>query len=393
MNIYHQMLNAANYAPDKGGNGSTTEDEIDTGIEDDVDAGGEDDEVDDDEADGLTRKSDIDKQLERQIDKDFSNATPKAKEKGKDADKGQQRQQQPIRPDARTGGADHRGDKYLQQFARTHLSQDAKGNLIDPATGAVVAAAGRERFYFEQARQARHQGNKIVQRLTQAVELGKKFETELNTRKEIDKTGLSAEDQLQAVKLYNSYRSNPEATLKYILTEAQANGMDLSKVLGDKANGLDMGSIKTLIQSELKPILEPLKANNDRQARIKQIEEEADRQTQAFFEEFPDAAPHERVLADIMVQSNAKPEVAYFRLKEWAQKNGLDWSRDLGQQMAARKKNGSDDSRQERRPLPQGRQQRQIESDNSDKDASFGANARTDDIVRQAMREAGMNID
>jgi hypothetical protein len=389
MNIYEQMLHAAAYAPDKGGNGGDIEDEIDTGIEDEEDPGGEEDEVEDDGADNLTRKSDIDKQLEKQIDKDFGNATPKAKKDAKDGDKGKG-QQPPAREGTRTGGADHRGDKYLQQFARTHLSQDKVGNLIDPATGAVVAAAGRERFYFEQARQARHQGNKLVQRLTQAVELGKQFETELNTRKEIDRTGLSAEDQLQAVKLFNSYKTNPTATLKYILTEAQANGTDLSTVLGSDARGLDMGSIKTLITNELKPLIEPMKAQRDRQEQIRQLEAEADRQTREFFETFPDAVPHERVLAQMMVESNAKPELVYVRLKEWAQKNGLDWSRDLGQQMAALKKNGGDDSR---RPLPQGRQQRQIESDNSDKDASFGANARTDDIVRQAMREAGMNID
>lgn len=380
---------------DLGLDDNDQDDEQDDG--DDSDQGGDDtrDVRDDTRREPVGRK---DENLEEAffnkagIDKDGKDATAKAKGKdGKQQDQDQRRQLSRGQDD-RARGADHKGAKYLQQFARTHLTQDKAGNLIDPATKEIVAATGRERFYFEQARHGQGLTRKAQNALRQAVEIGQRLESENKAYQKANNTGLSLPDQTQAVQLYTMYKKDPLATLKYILTEAQANGIDLKSVLGANGGAIDTGAIASLIDKKLEPVLKPMNEQRVEQDRRNKIIADATRETAEFFERYPDAGVHEEELAKILTaKPHLKPIEIYFAYKEWAMKNDLDWSQPLPAQVLARQGNNGTRDRGRRQPLPQGREQRRL-ADNRQEDASFAANARTDDIVREAMRDAGISI-
>jgi hypothetical protein len=186
------------------------------------------------------------------------------------------------------------------------------------------------------------------------------------------------------------YKKDPAATLKYILTEAQANGIDLRSILGTNGGAIDTGAIASLIDKKLEPVLRPINDRNEASQRERKALDDATRETMQFFDSYPDAIVHEETLAKfITAKPHMKPVDLYYQLKDWASKNDLDWSQPLGPQLQARQ--GKQSQRQRRQPLPQGREQRRL-VDSRDNDASFSPTARTDDIVREAMREAGLDV-
>jgi hypothetical protein len=94
---------------------------------------------------------------------------------------------------------------------------------------------------------------------------------------------------------------------------------------------------------------------------LRAIQEEAARETQEFLTQFPDARLHEQMIARIIeAESEAGREVdlrtVYFKLRQSAINQGLDWSKPLEPQIEALKQQKQQQQQQqETLPLVSGR--------------------------------------
>jgi hypothetical protein len=162
------------------------------------------------------------------------------------------------------------------------VQPDARGNLVD-GTGQIVARAGKEARLYQyginatrqlQQLQGQHRTvtSDLTNRLNRAVEIG----NELNSRieasearnKQITRLGLSEQDHLQAVQLAARAKTDPIGTLKFLLTQAAANGIDVAQL--GMQGGADFKTIAEVIRNELQQGMQPLKARTEQEQRQEQ---------------------------------------------------------------------------------------------------------------------------
>ncbi|NJL53769.1 hypothetical protein HC928_00590 [bacterium] len=268
---------------------------------------------------------------------------------------------------------------------------DSKGNVIDDK-GQILAKSGVERRLFEKSQMLAYQTR---QRDAEIDRLRKENTTLRESTANIPvlnsvpaQLGLNPQEAAMGMQLIANFKRDPIATLKYVLTEAQAMGHNIGELTGDKS--LDTRAIAQLIDQRLAPITQ----QRQQQEREVAIRQQAQQQYEAFVSnpEFQFARVHEDVLARLVSQDpQLTPETAYYKLQAWALQNQLDFSRPLESQV--RQKMSVQDGQQQQPPV---QQQRPIvrgggaapvttESTYADPSASYA------DIVRQAMRDAGMD--
>ena len=277
----------------------------------------------------------------------------------------------------------------VQRPTSTRLTSDDKGNLVDSG-GKIVAAAGSERRLFETNQNLRRD----VQTATQQVqELRTQLQVATQSNQQVQtingmpqQLGLSPDDTVLGLNLIANFRKNPIETLKYILTEAKANGHNLEGIDG---GALDVGAVKSMITEALQPFTADREAEN----RQEQINTGAQRDYQAFMQKFPDARHHEDLLANMLTRDvNMAPETAYWQLLAWTNQHGLDISQPLKPQMEARQAQGGNGNAPQTRPMVVGGQAPTQQTTVADKDIPIAdATVEFDDIIAEAMREHGLN--
>lgn len=224
----------------------------------------------------------------------------------------QQQQQRPVRRSRDQFGREpqaRRQQMQQPQFPQSgQIKPDARGNLVD-GTGQVVARAGKEARLYQYGINATREYQKLqgthrtvtgdlTNRLNRAVEIGQ----ELNSRIEafeardtqVKQLGLSPADQLQAMQLAARARTDPIGTLKFLLTQAAANGIDVSQL--GMQGGADFKTIAEVIRNELQQGMAPLKQRTE-QDRLQEQERtnttreqrEALDHVKSFFNSNPDA--------------------------------------------------------------------------------------------------------
>ncbi len=262
------------------------------------------------------------------------------------------------------------------------LTSDEKGNLVD-GQGNIVANAGKERRLWERVQRFEHY---------EVPELRRQLSDLTNQVAQVDvlnnvprQLGLSDEDALQGLRLIASYKKDPVATIQYILTEARAAGHN---VQAENQGQVDLAAINRLLDDRLGPLLE----DRATQQRTTEADAEAAKQYRDFTTRFPDAVMHEDVIAGILQHDTTlSPDAAYYQLRLWVQEHGLNWNQPLQPQVAAAQQGGTQKpvvpavggSRGGNAPV----------TDTSVAASVAGADADTSDIVKEAMREAGMNPD
>ncbi len=290
-------------------------------------------------------------------------------------------------PQRGTGEAAQQQPNVQLPAQRGHLPADAKGNLVDPRTGQVIATAGDGRRWYEENRRTSMQ-------LTQSKQQLDNLNVQLSAYKEanasIERLGIDPTEHLMAVQLFANYKKDPVGTFKWMLTEAQAAGHNLSSILGT-AGAFDPAAIKQMIASEIAP----LRQSQEREAAIQQAGNEAAAEANEFYTQHPDAVIHDAVLVQLMERNtNLSPREAYLELKLYAAEKGLDWSRPLHSQVD---QNGSVIQRTQQsngqRPLvtqgaPMTGRGGNIQPRNDQALAS--EDMTSSDIVRMAMREQGL---
>ncbi len=261
---------------------------------------------------------------------------------------------------------------------------DKEGNVTD-AQGQVVAAHGRERRWFETSQTLRdyltHQREEISTLTTRIGEVSASSKEALNgipTR-----LGLNEAEVDLGLNLSANFKSDPVATARYILAETMKLGYNLEQIVETAgSNNLNMTAIKQLLDERLGPVA--VQRTAEQQAL--DTEQNGKAAYDTFMRRFPDAAHHQDQIAAIAKHYKVAPEEAYFELRMWANKQGFDFNQPLPPQMQRANPPAPTPSAA---PLPNGGTLPGVVTDTpqiASEDADY------DDIIKDAMRDAGMAI-
>ena len=249
--------------------------------------------------------------------------------------------------------------------------------------GNIVAEGGRERRFYEAAQIARQERDAIQQKLAtveakvQAYEQANSIGTQLQ---------LTPEETITGMKIMAAYKANPAETIKYLLTEAQSQGHNVQDVLG---NGFDASVVKNMVNEALKPILQ----DREEKQKYRDVEERAVSEYNAFTQRYPDVKVHESSIARLLESDpQLTPDAAYYKLRSFYLEKGLDWTKSLETIASDMEKSkttqGSSDTRSPGLP---GKGTNSGTATTA-KTAFADVDTSTDDIVKSAMREAGIQI-
>lgn len=201
---------------------------------------------------------------------------------------------------------------------RAEVKTDKNGNLLGK-DGTIIARAGREARYYQDAFKAKGsvktlqgQVNDVNSRLRKAVEIGQGLHRDLIAARAhneaITQFGISANEQLSAMRLFKDLRDNPKETLKKVLTRAAANGITMDE-LGTATGGVDSKSLIDLVRETIGKELNPLRESTAAAAKAKKDADdlaarsnEVQSQVKAFFEANPEAVPHLQVFTNAVQQ-------------------------------------------------------------------------------------------
>ena len=249
--------------------------------------------------------------------------------------------------------------------------------------GNIIAEGGRERRFYEAAQIARQERDAIQAKLAtveakvQAFEQANSIGTQLK---------LSPEETITGMKIMAAYKANPAETIKYLLTEAQSQGHNVQDVLG---NGFDASVVKNMVNEALKPILQ----DREEKQKYRDVEERAVSEYNAFTQRYPDVKVHESSIARLLESDpQLTPDAAYYKLRSFYLEKGLDWTKSLETIASEMEKSKTTQSASDTRSPGLPGKGTNSGTATTAKTAFADVDTSTDDIVKSAMREAGIQI-
>tara|TARA_Y100000296_G_scaffold16893_1_gene19775 strand:- start:3861 stop:4814 length:954 start_codon:yes stop_codon:yes gene_type:complete len=282
-------------------------------------------------------------------------------------------------PETAEGEAPTTSDQQSAEGGDDSQQKEVGGpqDLVD-GRGNLVAQGGKERRFYETAQRERSRADNLEKELTtikaqmDAVNNAGTLGTQYN---------LTPEEITTGAQIIAAYKNNPVETIQYMLTQAQASGHNIDALT---TGGLDMSAVKQMLDTALQPLVSEHQERADTQA----AQSRATSVYNNFMAKYPDSAVHEDTLARLLNEDTSlSPEAAYFKLQSYYARNNLDWTKSLAQlQQAATVAATSAENTQQ--ALPEG----SIANANvTDKPQVADVNTSTDDIIRDAMAEAGIN--
>jgi hypothetical protein len=177
--------------------------------------------------------------------------------------------------------------------------------------------------------------------------------------------------------------------MQKLLAEVIAQGYTIEGI----GAGIDTAAIMRVIEDRL-----PKNTGASETETIEKITADATAEAEQFFSRYPDAKPHDELLARMLSDNPGLDlQSAYFQLKGAFAEKGFDWSRSLQENVEAssqpnNEKKSDDNSQQNNGPgLPNGGNGQGADVVVNRGNISHESED-TGDIVKAAMREAGMNI-
>lgn len=282
-------------------------------------------------------------------------------------------------------GQQRQGTEQQQQQQQQTTQQTGgrnPGDLVDQQ-GRIIARAGAERRIFERA------ANYIKPIYDAKM---RELQTQIDTLQQAtndQQFGLTPQQGIIGRQMMQAWLKNPTELVRYLLTELKKSGQNIEGV----GNGVDTQAIQDMLDERLAPILQDREAAQQQQEIVAGVQQEYD----SFIGRYPDARLHEEDIASLLREDDSlSPEVAYFRLQNFALRNGLDWNRPLKPQIEAiiaqRGRQGGNGNRP-LRGMPTGRGSATVQGRAAASDGSVAHESTpTRDIVRNAMRQAGFQI-
>lgn len=273
-------------------------------------------------------------------------------------------------------------------------------DLVDPVTGQIVAQGGIERRVYETgARHARENTTLKQQLQTANAQLGAVNQVTQVARD----LQIAPENQVVAMRVMSDFLKDPVKTLEYLVAEVKAKGYQIPFLTAGITPGMDLQAVGRMIDNKMAP----LTAQQQQQQQQETARTNAKATLDTFLGTHPEAEHNLATMAEmITAQPGLSLSDAYVKLIGWATQNGLDYTQPLGPQIAAR--NGGQQQQQpttqqpqlnqpqnqpqgNTRPLPQGRS---AASGAAPVEGSkqFNENSTWGDIIRDSMRETGMQL-
>ncbi len=262
--------------------------------------------------------------------------------------------------------------------------QQKQQPLLDEQ-GRPVAHNARHHFFAR--KKAEEKATKLQSQLDTTVGQLRAFQT---LHQQMQQSGLSAQEQAVAISLGVGLKTKPLETVKQLLTELKSAGINIDGALG--VNTLDTSAIAHLIDSKLKPFTDAASQRRAQEEDHAAISEEVNE----WFGENEDALIHADVINGLLQRfPNWSLDKAWSEVRVGATKAGFDLSQPLKPQYAARRGNPQGRPVQNggaRVPMTNGGGRGSNTANfQQPPGKSFDHNARTGDIVLDAMRAAGMD--
>lgn len=258
------------------------------------------------------------------------------------------------------------------------------------ADGTVVRG-GSERRFYEQRNIARDQVKALETQVGTIQRERDEFKQKF-TDLESTVSSLHGADPTQVkvgLNIVRDLQRDPQGTMQKLLAEVIAQGYTVEGI----GAGIDTAAITRLIEERLPKNTEA--SNNS----VEQITADATAEANQFFANYPDAKPHDELLARMLSDNpGLSLQSAYFQLKGAFAEKGFDWTRSLQENVAAssqpNNENSSTDNQQQKNDgpaLPNGNNGQGTDVVVNRGNISHESED-TGDIVKAAMREAGMKI-
>ena len=259
------------------------------------------------------------------------------------------------------------------------------GDLIDPSTGQVLARAGTERRFYEAARTARVQlDNTKAELETTRTQLAAYREAAVLPQQ----LNLTPNDVTTAMQFMAHFRKDPVGAARNVLTEIRAMGHNLDDLGGQ----VDMAALRAMMQDAVAPF----RQDRESQLQQQQAQQQVTQELNTVFAENPWAANQQSELQTILeADTTLSLREAVTKLEVYALRNGFDLNMPLRQQVL-----DAQSGRQNTTQAPMRPNNARIAAPSATGNATSlprrAAAANHDrssrDIVREAMAEAGMNI-
>jgi len=267
-------------------------------------------------------------------------------------------------------------------------------DLVDPVSGRVVAQGGIERRIYEDSQRTQRENNALKQ---QVAGMQNALRSSNEVLQEAARLGVQPQDQLIAVRVMADFMRDPVRTLQSLVEEVKSKGYQIPFLTDGVTQGMDMSALSRMIDGKLQPIMQ----QRQQELQQQQFRQQAERDVQAFTEANPESTQNLDVLSEMLQAQPGLPlHEAYTKMIRWAHENGLDWTQPLKQQIAALRQQQTtpqqppESYRIEQRPLPGRRSvtNQQTQRVNGATGSQFNENASWSDIIRDAMRESGVQL-
>lgn len=298
------------------------------------------------------------------------------------------KQQQPENREGSTSN-----DKPQPQSGQEGQRPSHHGSRDLTLKDGTVVRGGAERRFYEQREAARQQLGVVEQRFSSLQrdhdELQRRYEAMEASVKALH--GMDPQNVQVGATIVTDLQRDPVGTVNKLLAEIKAKGYNVEGI----GAGVDMAAIQRMID-------ERLPKQNTETNDPNKIAADAQAEAATFFQQFPDAQPHDRLIAAVLRDHpNLSLQDAYFQLKNAFIEKGYDWGLTLEANLQANgqsstEQNGTGgnlNSNGNRAPLPNGGGNANAGDDLVPTRTTLAHESEdTADIVRAAMRESGLNI-
>lgn len=262
-------------------------------------------------------------------------------------------------------------------------------DLVDPVSGRVVASGGIERRIYEDSQRTQRENNALKQQITG---MQNTIRQSNETIQEAARLGVQPQDQLIAIRVMADFMRDPVRTLQSLVEEVKSKGYQIPFLEQGVTPGMDLSAMSRMIDGKLSPIMQERQQNLQQQ----QARQAAQRDLDTFMQSNPEANNNLDVLAEMLQAQPGLPLAeAWVKMIRWSYENQLDWTQPLKPQIVQLQQQGQQQPapQQHDRPLP-GRRSvntQQTRSVNGQGQV-HSENSSWSDIIRDAMRDSGMQL-
>jgi hypothetical protein len=203
-----------------------------------------------------------------------------------------------------------------------------KGELLD-RNGQIVATTRREKqlaYNLNRAQYAANQSTRQLRAMQQHLQAYQGLDQVMKQH------NLSPQMAREALQLRAMAEQNPIMAIRDIIARVLATGATMEDILGNDA----VPQINArVITNELDRRLGPVEQAARQRQRQEQIAETAQVQMEQFVQSHPYAETHGVEISNLVSSHGLTPERAYFELRSWVERRGLDFTSPLRPQLEA----------------------------------------------------------